>query len=101
MNMRCTQSEAVVSVRDTGVGIPVHMLKHVFDLFAQVDRAYDRTSGGLGIGLSVAQRLIQMHEGIIEARSEGVNKVRNLSSVFRQSNRARRPRCRIEFEHAG
>jgi CheY-like chemotaxis protein len=63
--------EAVLSVRDTGVGIPADMLSRVFDLFQQVDRSIDRSQGGLGIGLTLARRLVEMHNGHIEAKSEG------------------------------
>jgi signal transduction histidine kinase len=63
--------EAVISVRDTGVGIPPEMLSRVFDLFQQVDRSIDRSQGGLGIGLTLARRLVDMHGGSIEAKSEG------------------------------
>lgn len=66
-----SQAQAVVSVRDTGVGIPNAMLSQVFELFAQVDRSPESTRGGLGIGLNVAKRLIELHEGHIEARSDG------------------------------
>lgn len=64
-------SDAVVSVRDTGVGIPPHMLSKVFEMFSQVDRSLEKTQGGLGIGLSVVKRLVEMHGGSVEARSEG------------------------------
>jgi PAS domain S-box-containing protein len=63
--------EAVVSVRDTGLGIPHEMLSHVFDMFSQVDRTLNRSQGGLGIGLTLAKSFVQMHGGSIEARSEG------------------------------
>jgi signal transduction histidine kinase len=64
-------SEAVVSVRDTGVGIPAEMLPRVFDMFAQVDRTLKRAQGGLGIGLSLTRTLVEMHGGRVEARSDG------------------------------
>ena len=64
-------SDAVVSVRDTGVGIPPHMLPKVFEVFTQVDRSLEKSHDGLGIGLSIVQRLVQMHGGTVEARSEG------------------------------
>jgi CheY-like chemotaxis protein/anti-sigma regulatory factor (Ser/Thr protein kinase) len=65
------RGEAVVSVKDSGVGIPVHMLPRVFEMFTQVDRNLDRSQGGLGIGLSIVKRLVEMHGGTVEARSEG------------------------------
>jgi signal transduction histidine kinase len=64
-------SEAVVRVRDTGVGIPSEMLPKVFDLFTQVDRAIDRSLGGLGIGLTLVRRLTELHDGTVEAFSGG------------------------------
>ncbi|MFO0609976.1 MAG: ATP-binding protein [Polyangiales bacterium] len=64
-------AEAVVRVRDSGVGIPPHMLSQVFDLFTQVDVSLDRSQGGLGIGLALVRRLVGMHGGRVEARSEG------------------------------
>jgi two-component system CheB/CheR fusion protein len=64
-------SEIVLTVTDTGVGIPPDMLARVFDLFAQVDSARDRALGGLGLGLTLVKRLAEMHGGTVEARSEG------------------------------
>jgi PAS domain S-box-containing protein len=64
-------SHAVLSVRDTGLGIPADMLPRVFDMFAQVDRTLERAQGGLGIGLSLAKNLVQLHGGRIEAHSGG------------------------------
>jgi PAS domain S-box-containing protein len=64
-------SEAIVSVRDTGIGIPPDKLSEVFELFAQLDRSSFRTRGGLGIGLTLAKRLTELHRGSIEARSAG------------------------------
>ena len=62
----------VVSVSDTGIGIAPEMLPRVFDMFTQGDAARDRAQGGLGIGLNLSKRLIDMHGGTIAARSEGV-----------------------------
>ena len=64
-------SDAVVRVRDDGVGIPADMLSRVFDMFTQVDRAREQSRGGLGIGLTLVRRLIDLHDGSIEARSGG------------------------------
>jgi PAS domain S-box-containing protein len=65
-------TEAVVSVRDNGVGIPPEMLSSVFEMFAQVDYSAERTHGGLGIGLTLVKSLTQLHGGTVEARSEGI-----------------------------
>ena len=67
-------AEAIVSVTDNGAGIPTHMLSNVFEMFTQVDGDLGRSQGGLGIGLSIVQRLVQMHGGSVEARSDGPGK---------------------------
>lgn len=64
--------QAVVSVADTGVGIPAEMLPHIFELFAQVDRTRDRAQGGLGIGLALVSSLVAMHGGEVAAESAGM-----------------------------
>lgn len=63
---------AVLRVRDTGRGIPAEMLDKVFEVFVQVSPSLDRSSGGLGLGLTLVKRLIEMHEGTVVARSEGL-----------------------------
>jgi PAS domain S-box-containing protein len=63
--------EAVIEVIDTGIGIAADFLPRVFELFAQSDRSLDRSEGGLGIGLSVCKRLIEMHGGSVSCFSEG------------------------------
>jgi len=62
---------AVLRVRDTGLGIPADLLPRVFDLFTQGDRSLDRAEGGLGIGLTLVRRLVEMHGGAVEAHSDG------------------------------
>lgn len=64
--------EAVLRVRDTGIGISADMLPRIFDAFVQADSSLDRRRGGLGIGLMVAKNLVEMHGGRIEVRSEGL-----------------------------
>jgi PAS domain S-box-containing protein len=66
--------EAVIRVRDTGVGIPAELLPRVFDLFIQVERSLDRSQGGLGIGLTLVKELVEMHGGSVTAHSEGPDK---------------------------
>jgi PAS domain S-box-containing protein len=64
----------IVSVRDTGLGIPPSMLHRVFDLFTQTHRSPDRPRGGLGVGLSLVKGLVELHGGSVEARSAGEGK---------------------------
>lgn len=63
--------EAIIRVRDNGPGIAPDLLPHVFDLFAQGQRALDRAQGGLGLGLTLVRQLVQMHGGSVEVKSEG------------------------------
>jgi PAS domain S-box-containing protein len=64
------QHVAVV-VRDSGIGIPADSLRTIFEMFAQVERSIERSEGGLGIGLTLVRRLVEMHGGTVEARSAG------------------------------
>jgi PAS domain S-box-containing protein len=64
-------SHAVVTVIDTGIGIPPGQLDSIFDMFTQIDRTRERSQGGLGIGLTLVKRLVQMHGGSVIARSAG------------------------------
>jgi CheY-like chemotaxis protein len=61
--------EAVLRVRDNGVGIAPEFLPRIFDLFTQAERTLDRSQGGLGIGLALVQRLVEMHGGTVAASS--------------------------------
>lgn len=63
--------EVLVSVRDNGAGIPSDKIDSIFEMFMQVDRSSDRSQSGLGIGLTLVKRLVEMHGGSIEARSAG------------------------------
>jgi CheY-like chemotaxis protein len=63
--------DVLIRVTDTGIGIPGAMLPRIFDLFTQVDRSSERSEGGLGIGLTLVQRLVEMHGGTVTAHSEG------------------------------
>jgi PAS domain S-box-containing protein len=64
--------QAIIEVSDTGIGIESQMLDEIFELFRQVDTSIDRSRGGLGIGLSVVKKIIQMHNGTVTARSAGL-----------------------------
>src|SRR5262249_44328928 len=63
--------EVAIRVRDNGSGISANMLPYIFDLFTQGDPSLDHSHGGLGIGLTLVERLVQMHGGTVEARSDG------------------------------
>jgi PAS domain S-box-containing protein len=63
--------DVVVKVSDTGIGIPRDSLDRVFDMFTQLDQSLERSQGGLGIGLTLVKRLVEMHHGSVEAHSEG------------------------------
>jgi PAS domain S-box-containing protein len=71
---RCRHSDAVVSVRDRGVGLSEEFLPHIFDLFTQGARGLDRAHGGLGIGLTLVKTLIDMHGGDVSVSSAGLGK---------------------------
>lgn len=71
LQARVEGGQAVVSVRDDGIGIPAPMLSRVFDMFTQVDGSLAKSRGGLGIGLHLARRLVELHGGTIEAKSAG------------------------------
>ena len=65
-------SDVVVSVADTGIGIPADKLPTLFEMFSQVEVALSRSQGGLGIGLCLVKRLVEMHGGSVEAKSGGL-----------------------------
>lgn len=74
LEVRREGREVVFCIHDSGVGIPREMLSHIFDLFTQVDRSLARSQGGLGIGLTLVRRLVELHGGKVEAFSEGLGK---------------------------
>jgi len=74
LTVRRDNEGVAISVADTGIGIPLAMLEKVFVMFTQVDRTLEKTTGGLGIGLSLVKGLVEMHGGTIEAKSKGEGK---------------------------
>ncbi|MDP9128970.1 MAG: response regulator, partial [Candidatus Binatota bacterium] len=74
LNVEQAGDTVVIRVKDTGVGIAAESLPHVFELFYQVDRSFTRSEGGLGLGLTLVHRLVELHGGKVEVRSEGMNR---------------------------
>jgi signal transduction histidine kinase len=73
VRMRHDDGHVELSVEDSGVGIPEDMLDHVFEMFTQVNRTLDRSQGGLGIGLALVRRLMELHGGTVTAESAGTD----------------------------
>jgi two-component system CheB/CheR fusion protein len=69
--VECEGRVAVIRIKDTGIGIPPDMLPRIFDMFMQLDRSLERARGGLGIGLSLVQKLVNLHGGTVTAFSDG------------------------------
>jgi CheY-like chemotaxis protein len=61
-------------VTDEGIGIPAEQLETIFEMFSQIDRSLERSTGGLGLGLYLVRQLVELHGGSVEARSDGVGK---------------------------
>jgi CheY-like chemotaxis protein/anti-sigma regulatory factor (Ser/Thr protein kinase) len=74
VSVRREDANAVLEVSDTGRGISADLLPRVFDLFTQDERTLDRSQGGLGLGLSLVRRLVELHHGTVTAASEGPGK---------------------------
>ena len=72
VEIRTEGESAIIEISDTGVGIAPDLLPRVFDLFVQSHSTLDRSQGGLGIGLALVKRLVEMHEGTVIARSQGI-----------------------------
>jgi CheY-like chemotaxis protein len=72
--LRVTASEAVVSIVDNGIGIAPEMVARIFEPYQQATQSKDRATGGLGLGLTVCKRLMEMHGGSVEADSAGPGK---------------------------
>jgi PAS domain S-box-containing protein len=74
VTLESNDAQAILRVRDTGMGIAPELLAKIFDLFTQADRSLDRSQGGLGIGLSLVRKLVELHHGTVTAQSKGLNR---------------------------
>ncbi|MDB4958320.1 MAG: histidine kinase [Myxococcales bacterium] len=74
ISSRCGNHQWELRIRDQGIGIAADMLPRVFDLFAQADGSLERSEGGMGIGLTLVDRLVRLHDGTVEVTSEGLGK---------------------------
>ena len=74
LSARVEERNLIIAVADNGIGIAPDMLNHVFEMFVQVDSTLERTNAGLGVGLSLARRLVELHGGSLEAQSPGINR---------------------------
>lgn len=92
LEMHTEGGQAVITIADNGVGIPAELLPQIFDLFVQSNRSLDRSQGGLGIGLSVVRRLIEMHDGRVSAASDGPGRGARFELVLPTIDRPREMR---------
>jgi PAS domain S-box-containing protein len=102
VSLRANGGQVIASIRDNGMGVPPEMLDHIFEPFAQLDRSYERPDGGLGIGLTLAKRLVELHQGRIEARSAGRGQgteflIHLPSTLATPAKRASAPERRTDF----
>ena len=74
ISLRTQDAQACITVKDNGIGMSPELVKTAFELFTQAQRASDRAEGGLGIGLALVRRLVALHEGQVEAHSDGVGR---------------------------
>jgi CheY-like chemotaxis protein len=92
-------ADVVVRVKDTGIGIPPEMLSYIFDLFTQVERSLDRSQGGLGIGLTLVRRLVELHQGSVHVTSAGPNQGSEFVVRLPLMSQARAPGPSINGAH--
>jgi len=92
-------ASVVVKVQDNGVGIPAELLPSIFELFTQGPRPLARSEGGLGIGLNIVRNLVHLHQGTVEAHSDGPNLGSTFMVTFPVFDFAQRP-VHVEPDHA-
>ena len=96
VSVRAEGQQALLTVKDTGVGISADVLPTIFDLFVQSERSLDRSPGGLGIGLTLVRRLVELHGGSVHAASDGAG-MGSTFTVRLPAILARKPKAREQI----
>ncbi len=99
--LQSDERDAVLEVRDSGIGIPIDLLPRVFDRFVQGEGGAERSEGGLGIGLSLVRRLVELHGGSVGVASEGPGRGSTFSVRLPRCTAAVRERKRAARRVAG
>jgi len=94
------ENEVVVTVRDTGMGIPAEKLPHIFEMFMQAEPSLERSQSGLGIGLALVKRIVELHGGRVEGRSDGPGQGSTFALKFPVATRHGQPRTRRKLDVA-
>ena len=82
VNVHTTRSSVTIDITDNGVGIPKDKVHDIFDMFSQIEGALERSQGGLGIGLTLVKRLVELHDGSVTVQSDGEDKGTCISVTF-------------------
>ena len=103
VEINTTKSDVIVSVKDSGVGIPKDKLDIIFDRFGQVNASFNRKNEGSGIGLSIVKNLIEMHGGYIDVKSEiekGSDFIFTIPIKIREENNYKKSDLDRKYKHA-
>jgi signal transduction histidine kinase len=93
-------NEVVVTIRDTGMGVPAEKMPHIFEMFMQVEPSLARSQSGLGIGLALVKRIVELHGGRVEARSDGPGQGSTFTLRFPLATEPGQPRIRRKLDVA-
>jgi PAS domain S-box-containing protein len=98
LSVKQVGNEAVLKVRDNGLGMPPEILPRIFDLFTQVDATLSRSHGGLGVGLALVRTLVEMHDGRVQAFSAGLNQGSEFAVILPALANVREHETRVVVE---
>ncbi len=99
VSLRADGGDAVLTVEDTGAGIPPELMPFIFDLYVQNERTLDRAQGGVGIGLTLVRRLVELHGGTVVAWSEGEGRGSRFTVRLKQVPPAQVPSSVVAPDH--